>query len=299
MGIYILENELGFRVELCSIGLAIKKINLPWGVSPVVGFENEMDYATNPCYHGVIIGRLTNRVENADLKINHQVFKLDQNEGKHHLHGGFKSLSNVNWEVEKCNNELIGKYLSPDGECGYPGEVNFKTTISLVQNRLTIKYEATSSSISPLSLTHHPYFSFGTDFDELRLNISSNEYLETDKEGIASGKILNVSDFKLKNGIDNCFIYSDSANEIRKNAEIINDKNNTKISIWSDYPAFQVYTSINQLNNVNIPVGAACICVEPQFMTGFTEYAHLEGFYFDGKNKYEKTICYEFDAISN
>jgi len=297
MSICTIGNSLGFELQLCSVGLALQKIQLPWGVSPIVGFNTEDEYLNNPCYHGVIVGRVTNRIANAELKIGSEQYKLTANEGNHHLHGGLQSLSNVHWQLEKEENKLVATYTSVDGESGYPGEVKINASFSFIDNRLVIKYEATSADITPLSLTHHPYFSFGSDFGDLKMNIFSNEYLEMDEQLIATGKILKANTFLVKNGIDNCYVYANANSGYHKNAEIIHEKLKTKITIWSNYPAFQIYTSANQLENVNVPIGAACVCVEPQYMTGFTEHPHLKGFYFDGKNKYEKTICYEFDEL--
>ncbi len=48
---------------------------------------------------------------------------------------------------------------SPDGEEGYPGNVDVAVTYSITgNNELVIQYEATTDRATPLSLTNHSYF---------------------------------------------------------------------------------------------------------------------------------------------
>jgi aldose 1-epimerase len=298
MSVHILENKQGFKLALNSMGLSIQKIDLPWGVSPVIGYLDPNDYADNPYYLGSIIGRVSNRIANATLKIGHERHQLNANEGKHHLHGGKKGFTRVEWDVVDEGDKLVGKYTSPYGAEGYPGEVDVKSAFSFIDNKLIIVDNAYSKTHTPLSLTHHPYFSFGGGFEDLEWNIFGNKFLELDHDLIPTGEIVKEQKLVLRKGIDTCCVYPFSDNGYRKNAEILHQKSNTKISIWSNYPAFQIYTSLNELDNVSVPFGSASICIEPQYMTGFTEYSNFNGFYFDGNNSYERRIVYEFDKIN-
>ena len=50
-------------------------------------------------------------------------------------------------------------YYSPDGEEGYPGNVNVAVTYTVTDdNVFLIETEATTDRTTPLSLTHHSYF---------------------------------------------------------------------------------------------------------------------------------------------
>jgi len=311
MSLHIFKSKHGFEMQISSHGMSLKKLDLPWGISPVVGFLEESDYENNPLYHGATVGRMSNRVANSKLLLRGKEYLLSANEKANHLHGGTKGLSKANWEVGVGDSYITGTYTSPDGEDGYPGEVEIFSSFSFIENSLKIHDLGLSKTYSPLSITHHPYFSFGGGFEDMVLNVFCNEYLEVDADLIPTGKVRDfdpeideeseeeivLSNFDLKEGIDTCFVYPYSENELRKNAELIDLKSKTKITVWSDYPAFQIYTSINQLDNVSVPVGAACVCIEPQYMTGFNQHAHFKGFYFDGKNYYKHTIVYEFDQI--
>lgn len=289
-----LNNKEGFEIEVCSTGMSIKSVQLPWNYSPIIGYNNLEDYKSNHEYHGCIVGRTTNRINKGALKIDNKTYYLDNNHGLHHLHGGKNGLHLVEWEINKDSNSIIGKYFSKSNENGYPGDVLIITTIKLEHNKLIINYKATCETKTPLSLTHHPYFSFGNDFKKIKMEIFADKYIETDNDLIPTGNIIDVDTFNLSLNIDRCYITPTGNNDLLINASIEDYETATKINIWSNYPAFQVYTSTNQLSNVSVEKGNVCICVEPQFMTGFTEFDSFKGFFFDGKNEYNQTIMYEF-----
>ena len=62
-----------------------------------------------------MVGRVTNRIKNAQFEFNGQVYQLEKNDGtkKHHLHGVFNKRV---WKSSTENNDtVIFKYSSPDG----------------------------------------------------------------------------------------------------------------------------------------------------------------------------------------
>lgn len=50
------------------------------------------------------------------------------------------------------------RYTSPDGDQGYPGELDVYVRYTLHPSALEMTIEATSSKMTPLSLTNHAYF---------------------------------------------------------------------------------------------------------------------------------------------
>jgi hypothetical protein len=95
----------------------------------------------NPPYFGCIVGRYAGRIRHGKVKIGDEELQLTTNNGGHHLHGGFHSLSSVFWGVEENqdSNQLTFSYVCPAGSENYPGELKVLVTYSLTeQNELKI-----------------------------------------------------------------------------------------------------------------------------------------------------------------
>ena len=68
-------------------------------------------------------------------------------------------ISQKVWDDALEDNKVKLSYVSPDGEEGFPGEVNTTVTYELTDdNELIIDYTATSTKPTPINLTNHSYF---------------------------------------------------------------------------------------------------------------------------------------------
>ena len=68
-----------------------------------------MDRKLNP-YFGGIIGRIANRISNAEFQLNNKTYKLDKNDGENCLHGGRESFIWVSLFVVDSNTQVRSKY---------------------------------------------------------------------------------------------------------------------------------------------------------------------------------------------
>lgn len=102
------------------------------GQNIVQGFPTaELYKKYNFPYFGETIGRIANRVSNAKFELNGKTYQLPINNGPNSLHGGDlgwgKREFEGPFEVERNGKPAtFFKYLSADGEEGYPGAVEVR-----------------------------------------------------------------------------------------------------------------------------------------------------------------------------
>lgn len=64
----------------------------------------------------------------------------------------------VVWDARVDGDKLVLRYVSPDGEEQYPGELTTEIRYRLTnENELSIDYTATTTKATPINLTNHAY----------------------------------------------------------------------------------------------------------------------------------------------
>ena len=232
----------------------------------VLGFENVHDYLrsdyleTYP-YFGAAIGRYGNRIKNAAFKIDDQEFHVSKNWGPDQLHGGVDGFDKKVWELdsfdEECNVVQL-KYLSVDGEEGYPGNLEVKISFELNDdNDLIYTYTATTDKPTILNPTHHSYFNLnngeGTIQDH-ELKINAEKFLEQDENFTVTGNEINVRktrwDFrefqrvgeKLNSGYDQSFVLENPGGNLIQAAELCSKSSGLKLQVFTTEPIVHLYT---------------------------------------------------------
>jgi aldose 1-epimerase len=195
------------NMEVCIItyGGTITSIRIPDSkgqlANVVLGFETLEDYLTKSLYFGCITGRYANRIANAKFTLNGKDYKLSANDGTGLLHGGFKGFDKKVWKAKEIKTDTqVGielSYLSPDGEEGFPGNLNTTVTYTLnANNELSMNYKAITDKPTVLTLTNHSYFNLagegsGTIFDH-ELMLSADHYTPVNAVAIPTGEVAPV-----------------------------------------------------------------------------------------------------------
>ncbi|MBX9677575.1 MAG: galactose mutarotase [Gemmataceae bacterium] len=204
--VYTLKNASGAYAKISTLGATIVDIGVPDKDgkigSVVLGFDSAEGYLSDANqYFGCTTGRYANRIAKGKFKIDGKEYQVATNNGPNHLHGGVKrSLDKVLWKakvLEKQPPALNLTYSSPDGEEGYPGNLEIKVTFAWTDhNALAIRYIATTDKATPVNLTNHSYFNLSgpgskTVLDH-RLMVNADKYIPTDDTMIPTGEIKSV-----------------------------------------------------------------------------------------------------------
>ena len=90
---YLLENGNGMKAQVITYGARIQKlfVNDRNGnpIDVVAGFDDAEEYRNDRgTYFGAAVGRVANRIGGAEFSLNGESYKLFNNDGNNHLHGG-------------------------------------------------------------------------------------------------------------------------------------------------------------------------------------------------------------------
>jgi aldose 1-epimerase len=199
VNLFTLTGSDGFQVQITNYGgiitsiLAPDRDKIPGEVT--LGYDEFESYTDEIPYFGCITGRVANRIGKAEFTLNGKTHKLAANNGNNHLHGGVKGFDKVLWDARVEGETLELTYLSPDGDEGYPGNLETTVTYSIEEGTgLRIEYKAVTDADTPVNLTNHTYFNLAGSGNVLdhRLEIPGSQVTFADAESIANGDILPV-----------------------------------------------------------------------------------------------------------
>lgn len=169
-----------------------------------LGFANAEDYAKAASYFGATIGRYANRIGNGRFTLDGKTYQLAKNDHDlAALHGGKKGFDKVVWQVTDASAGPVAsvrmRYVSPEGEEGYPGTLTATATYSLNESgELTVTYGATTDKPTIVSMTNHALFNMageGAPEGALGnvLTIEADRYTPVDAALIPTGELTPVA----------------------------------------------------------------------------------------------------------
>ncbi len=333
---YTMENQNRTRVAILNFGGAIQSLCVPDKdgrlADVVCGYDDIGSYEKGDGYQGALIGRFGNRIAKGKFTLDGKEYTLYTNNNGNHLHGGKVGFSHRIWDVTERDGDdpaLVLHLLSPDGEEGYPGNLDVTVTYTLTSdNRLSIHYEATTDKTTPINLTNHAYFnlggfSSGSVLDH-ELSMDASGFLETDDELIPTGTILPVKDtpfnfrrtktvgadffadyepLHIAGGYDHCMVFTPSdKKEIVLRATLRDPRSGRTMRVLTDQPCVQLYTA-NFMKNAAYPFKGGypqhpqnALCLETQHMPDSPNHDHFTDALLRPGEKYDFTTVYAFSA---
>lgn len=331
-----LKNQNGMKADIISYGATVVSLTAPDRNNKfediVLGYDNIEGYVNDNSYFGSIVGRYGNRIAKGQFTLDGKKYQLTINNNENHLHGGKVGFNKKNWEIVKTEENDNGvsvtfKYLSKDGEEGYPGNLVLYVTYTLTKNNeLKIDYKATTDKNTILNPTHHSYFNLTGNPNNTILNhelmINASEITPVNSALIPTGKLMKVEntpfDFrkskkigkdinsnneqiKLGLGYDHNFVIDRKNNDIIKIAEVYEPTTGRLMEVFSDQPGVQFYTG-NFLNGsatgkngikYNYRTG---FCLEAQHFPDSPNQPNFPNVILKPGEEYKQTTIYKFST---
>lgn len=268
---YTLKNESGAYATVSNLGAAIVSVVVPDKngklADVALGYgKAESYFGDGPCL-GKCPGRFANRIDKGIFSLDGVQYTLPINNGPNHLHGGPEGFQNKVWESRKHNGGVEFKYVSVDGEQGYPGNLVVVVRYDWSENNeLRITFSAKTDAKTIINLTNHAYFNLNAGGNIFRhyLKLNSTQYLPTTESLIPLGKADFVKgtpmdfrrpktlgcdikkDFPALNygkGYDACWVLDGYVpGQLNEAAELFSKTSGRSLKIYTTQPGIQVYT---------------------------------------------------------
>lgn len=325
-----LTNKRGTIVRLSNYGAMVTEIHVRDRRGKLddiaLGFKTLETYLAGHPYFGVTTGRVANRIAKGRFTLDGKTYQLAVNNGPNHLHGGEKALDKRVWTTREANSDdgpSIGfTYLSPDGEEGYPGNLNIAVVFTLTEdNLLKIDYAATTDKATPVNLTNHTYFNLsgegrGTILDH-RLTLRAARYTPADETFIPTGEIKAVAgtvfDFTKPRrigdrinqiqtdppGYDLNYVLDSPGGKLALAARVHDPKSGRILETWTTEPGIQFYTGNFLDGKLTGKSGApyvqhGALCLEAQHFPDSPNQPNFPSIILKPGETYTQTTVYKF-----
>jgi aldose 1-epimerase len=333
---YLLRGAGGMEMSVLTYGARIQALWVPDRAGAladvVLGYDDLAGYEGDEQYHGAVVGRVANRIRGASFTLDGVTHHLTANQGRNQIHGGRRGFSSVVWEATPfAEGDEVGvmlRYLSPDGEEGYPGTLQARVTYTLTPaGELRIDYGATTDRATPVNLVQHLYLNLagegsGDVLDHL-LTVEADSYTVVDAESVPTGAVEPVAgtplDFRsprrlgdgidsdhgqirIAGGYDQNFVLRQEGGGIHRAARLVEPRGGRALEVLTTEPGMQLYTG-NLLGGHAGKGGhrypaRSGVCLETQHFADSPNQPHFPSVILrPGEERVSRTV-YAFSALA-
>lgn len=330
---YTLVNASGREVDILTYGATLMALRVPDrnGVvaDVLLGFDTLEGYGGPHPYFGALIGRYANRIAGGQFTLDGQTYTLARNNGPNHLHGGPNGFHRVVWQAQPRETDagpaVELRYLSRDGEEGYPGNLSVTVVYTLTdRDELRLDYTATTDHATVLNLTNHAYFNLAGSGDILghTLELPGTHFVPTDATNIPLGALapvagtpmdfttptligsrIDADDEQIRCGLgyDHTWVLDTPADQLSFAARVFEPTSGRVMEVFTSEPGVQFYSG-NQLDGSVIGKGGqayvqrAGLCLETQHFPDSPNQPQFPSTVLNPGATYQQTTIYRFSV---
>ena len=329
-----LHSDSGMRVKVLDFGCTLHSIIVPdqngIPTDVVLGYDDITSYENGSCYYGATIGRYANRIGGARFVLDGKEYLLEKNSpnGHNHIHGVFSKRI---FDVSVEDDVLVLKYLSPDMEEGYPGNLNLEIRYRLSENNtLEVAYTATTDAPTIINLTNHCYFNLngqdGSTILDHKVKLNCDYFSEYDEFFAQTGKLISVENtpldlrkeqtigarfnddypkFRVCTGYDHNMILNGEPNELKLVGSARSAKTGIGLEVFTTEPAIQFYSGNfihfdpveSGKNGIRYPKNGG-FCMEAQHYPDSVNHPHFPTTVLRPGEIYSQKTLYRFNTAS-
>lgn len=330
--LYVLKNKAGMEVCATNYGGRIVSVMVPdrnnqWR-DVVLGHDSIADYIHIDGNFGALIGRYGNRINQGRFTLDGVEYQLPQNNYGHCLHGGPKGFHHSVWDATQPNDTTLELTLhSPDGEAGFPGNLDVKVVYTLtLDNALCLQYTATTDKPTIVNLTNHSYFNLSgnaaNDVLDDTVQFDSDAFTPIDstfmtwgeirpvegtpfdfRAGKTVGQDIEADDEQLKNGLgyDHNMVLNTGGDLSKVACRISDPTSGIVLRVYTTEPGIQFYTGNFLDGKVKGKGGIAyprrgAICVETQHYPDSPNQPNYPSVVLRPGETYSSTCIYKFSV---
>lgn len=331
--LFILSNDNGAEMAITNYGGAILAVMVPdkdGKLANVVQGHDSIDHVINSPepFLSTLIGRYGNRIAKGIFHLDGKEYQLTVNNGPNSLHGGPTGYHARVWDACQTSKQSVTlHYLSPDGEEGFPGNLDIQVTYTFTnENELVLTYTATTDKRTIVNLTHHAFFSLSglatptAGVENNIVTINADFYTPMDEVSIPTGEIAKVEgtpmDFRTPHtvgsrigepfqqlvygaGYDHCYVLNKpEAGILSFAAKCVEPVSGRSLEVYTTEPGVQVYTAnwhsgFAGWHGATFPARSA-ICFEAQHFPDTPNKGHFPSAVLNPGEVYHQITVYKF-----
>lgn len=301
--LYTLSNG-SMQMAATNWGARIQSLKVD-GTDVVLGFDTLDHYQSIKQNFGAVVGRYIGRIIGGTYVLDGDTAHLQLQASGDCGHGGNPNFAGRMWSLVPgtlTDTTMTLRYVSPDGENGFPGQLTLLTTYTLSGNALRVDYQARTTKPTVLNPSNHSFFNLTGDLsgdvmiellwiDGDSIALYNDQKKVTGQLGAVSGTpfdfrtphaigdSIDADNFQLSvtGGYDHCYQlnhYLQAAADKHDDSLLANPvaslqdaTSGLKMTVCTTEPAMQIYTANGHKGNIMGKEGKAyprrnAICFE-------------------------------------